>query len=248
MIKEALEFLTKLQTPKNPLTVEIHGEPYGVKVDGTVGDYIKIPRTTVIASRLEVVTLSALVAAYKAGIDSLDGALVAVHVVDPFEVEVIDINADAFGDRHSYIRASHETETPFPFDTFLKPEEFLIKFRASFFFNDEATKVQQLCSTLEVGTTVNVADDGISQQVTAVSGTITKAAIKLPAEGIPLIPWRTFRDANPVESKFLLRMKGVKDSLPMIALFEIDEKWKLDTVGAIRDYLAENLPDATIIA
>jgi len=40
----------------------------------------------------------------------------------------------------------------------------------------------------------------------------------------------------------------VKDALPQIALFEIDAKWQLDTMGSIRSYLAGELPDATIIA
>jgi len=57
-----------------------------------------------------------------------------------------------------------------------------------------------------------------------------------------------FREVHPVTSKFLLRMKGVKDQLPQIALFEIDAKWKLYTVEAIRRYLHHELPDAKVIA
>jgi hypothetical protein len=98
------------------------------------------------------------------------------------------------------------------------------------------------------GNAVAINDDGISQEVVVKSGTLTKAGIVLPSDGVPLIPWRTFRDANPVISRFLLRMKGVKDGLPLIAIFEIDAKWKLDTVSSIRSYLAGQLPDATIIA
>jgi hypothetical protein len=93
-----------------------------------------------------------------------------------------------------------------------------------------------------------VADDGVSQKVTASAGTVTKSQITLPADGISLVPWRTFRDVNPVESKFLLRMKAAKDALPTVALFSIDEKWKLDTVQAIAKYLGDALPDARILA
>jgi hypothetical protein len=77
---------------------------------------------------------------------------------------------------------------------------------------------------------------------------VTRSTVQLPAEGIPLIPWRTFRDASPVESKFLLRMKGVKDALPHIALYEIDAKWQLDTVNSIGKYLAAALPEIPLIA
>jgi hypothetical protein len=52
----------------------------------------------------------------------------------------------------------------------------------------------------------------------------------------------------PVESKFLLRMKAVKDSLPHIAIFEIDGKWKLDTITSISTYIADQVPGSLIIA
>ena len=79
-------------------------------------------------------------------------------------------------------------------------------------------------------------------------GAMTEASTTLPSDGVDLIPVRTFRDANPVQQKFLLRMKGVKDGLPKIALFEIDPMWKLYAVASIRKYLEEQLPGATIIA
>jgi hypothetical protein len=245
VIQEALAYLTKLQTPKNPITIDLRGEPYAVKPDGTLGDYIRKPDTSVSYPTLRVTTLSALVAAYNAMIDP---KAVAVHVMAPVLVEIIDIKPDDFGNRREYVSALHNAETDFQFNNFYLPEEFIIKFRASFLFNDEAVKVQQLCSTLEAGSTVSVADDGISQTVVISTGTINKTPVTLPAEGVPLIPWRTFRDAAPVESKFLLRMKTAKEGLPRIALFEIDEKWKLDTIGSIRDYLKGQLPEATIIA
>lgn len=247
VIKEALDYLAKLQTPKNPISVEVHGEPYAVKPDGTIGEHIRKPDATRHPDSLTVRTLSALVAAYTAAIDGLDPATVAVHIVDPFQVEVIDIDSDDFGYRHTYIEANHTPDARFPFNQYVEPETFLIQFRASFYFNDDAVKVQKLCSSLESGSTVSVADDGMSQTVVITTGTINKAPVTLPAEGVPLIPWRTFRDAAPVESKFLLRMKTAKDSLPKIALFEIDDKWKLDTVASIHTYLTEKLPQAIII-
>jgi hypothetical protein len=244
VIKEALDYLAKLQTPKNPITVEVHGHPHAVKVDGTIGEPINKPDTSVEYPTLHVSTLAALVAAYKA----IKPDTAAIHVSNTQTVLVIAIAPDEFGNRREYISAVHAAETPFPFNIFLDTEEFLIKFRSSFFFNDDAVKVQQLCSSVESGSSVSVADDGISQAVVISTGTINKAPVTLPAEGVPLIPWRTFRDAAPVESKFLLRMKTAKDAKPSIALFEIDQKWKLDTVQSIKKFLVEQLPDAAVIA
>lgn len=45
----------------------------------------------------------------------------------------------------------------------------------------------------------------------------------------------------------MLRLKGSKDSVPQVALFEIDAKWELDTVASIAAYLREALPNATIL-
>jgi hypothetical protein len=247
VIKEALEFLAKIQTPKNPVTYDVHGAPYSIRPDGTIGDFIREPDTSVHYPALELKTLSALIAVVLAPLDNLVLEDVAVHIVDPWTVEIISRAVNEFGYRHVYARALHKPETDFKFANYYLPEDFLIKFRASFYFNEEATKVQKLCSSLEAGSTVSVSDDGMSQTVVATAGTINKAAVTLPAEGIPLVPWRTFREAAPVESKFLLRMKTAKDSLPHIALFDIDEKWKIDTVQAIAEYLRAELPEAAII-
>lgn len=247
MLQELVEYLSKLQTPRPPQATVVDGISYRVNADGTLGAAIATPDLRPARPTLAVSTLSGFVDAYKAKIDKL-GDHVAVHVADFLTVQLIDLDADEFGKRHVYVTAKHSEPLAFTFDKFHEIEDFLIKFRASFYFNEEAVKVVQLCSTVGAGSAVTVADDGISQEVVAKSGTVTKVPITLPADGVPLIPWRTFRDANPVESKFLLRMKGVKDGLPQIALFEIDAKWKLDTVGSIRSYLAGELPDATILA
>lgn len=247
MIAEALKFLATIQTPKDPLTVELHGQPFAVQANGTVGDAIKPVDLSWPKPVLNVSTLSGLVQAYKAKAGKL-GERVALHVVNHLRVDLIDLDQDEYGKRRLYATASHAPDTSFKFGEFMDPEKFLLSFRAGFFYNDEAVKIQQLCSTVASGSAVAVADDGISQEVTTKSGTLTKANVTLPAEGVPLIPWRTFRDASPVVSRFLLRMRGVKDGLPQVALFEIDAKWQLDTVGSIRSYLAGELADATIIA
>ncbi|HEV2133766.1 MAG TPA: hypothetical protein VGR47_05840 [Terracidiphilus sp.] len=247
MIQQALEFLAKLQTPRNPVTVEVAGTHYAVKSDGTLGDAVRPVNLAWPRAPLELSTLSGLVEAFRVKAGGLRDR-VALQIASHLEVRVVDLDLDERGQRRVYAAARHAPDTRFRFDTFMDPEEFLLAFRASFYFNGEAVKVQQLCSTVGAGNAVTVADDGISQEVVVKSGTVTKVPVTLPSDGVPLIPWRTFRDANPVESRFLLRMHGVKDGLPQIALFEIDAKWKLDTIGSIRNYLASELPDATIIA
>lgn len=235
---DAIEYLFTRLKDKRAVTHKVDGQEYAVTEEGTLGAPIRTLPPQFIAPTLEVSTLSGFVAAIKAGIDGFPTADAAIHVVDHLNVNLVSAKSDTFGHRHVWVHAKHPADTAFVFGHFYKPEAFLIAFRSSFFFNEEAVKVQQVCSTVGSGEAVLVADDGISQEVTIKSGTVTKTSFALPSDGIPLIPWRTFRDANPVQSRFLLRMKGVKDSLPEIALFEIDAKWKLDTVGSIASYLA----------
>jgi len=247
VIAEALKFLAGIQTPKNEVTVTVDGQPYAVRSDNTLGNAILPVDTTPERPTLHVSTLSGLVAAYKAKIDKLEDR-VGIVINDPFSVTLRDLDSDEFGNIQEYVVATHLEEKPFPFGRYLDTEDFILAMRAGFVYTENAVKIQTLCSTLCAGSGVAISDDGISQQVQTTTGTITKSSVQLPADGIPLVPHRTFRDANPVEAKFLLRMKGVKDSVPQVALFEIDPMWKLYTVASIRKYLEEQLPGAVIIS
>jgi hypothetical protein len=247
MMKDFLEYLFGRLKAEQPVVKEVAGQPYAVKVDGTLGEPIRELAPQWTAPTLVLGSLSGLIEAYKAKVDKLDDR-VALHIASYKAVCLISLDADRFGERHLWAGAQYQKETPFVFDHFYSIEEFLIAFRASFFFNEQAEMVCRVASTVSHESSVSVADDGVSQAITVKDGAVTRTAVELPAEGIPLIPWRTFREANPVESKFLLRMRPVKDSLPQIALFEIDAKWEVETIASIAKYLREQLPDATIIA
>lgn len=247
-MKEVLEYLFGRLKAERPVTEEVKGQPYAVQANGTLGEPVRALAPQWRNPTLNVATLQSLADACTGGLDGLDAGKVAFHISSYREVRIISLAADEFGYRHVWAQAKHNAETPFGFGTYYEPEEFLIKFRSSFFFNDEAVKVQQLCSSVGSGDAVLVTDDGISQSVEVKSGTVTRSSVALPADGVQLIPWRTFRDVHPVQSRFLLRMKAVKDALPKIALFEIDAKWELDTIASIRHWIEKNVAGAKVIA
>jgi hypothetical protein len=246
-LKAVSEYLFGRLKDVRPVTVNVGSQDYAVRADGTLGDAVRALAPQWNKPTFNVQTLSALAALYAAEVDDFPGTC-ALHVADYLTVELVSVKADEFGHRHVFAQAKHQQETPFLFNEYMPAEKFLIALRTSFLFNDNAVKVQQLCSNLDSGMTVNVADDGVSQSLEVKAGTSSKSGVVIPAEGIALIPWRTFRDAAPVESKFLLRLKGVKDGLPLVALFDIDQKWKLDTTNSIADWLRKNVPAATVIA
>lgn len=245
-MKEVLEYLFARLRAERPVTHKVEGVTYAVTNAGTLGEPVLALEPQWDKPTMEVATLNALANLSALKVDGLD-ARAAFWVKDYRTVQLVALDADDYGRRHVWGEAKHTAETPFCFGNYYTPEDFLIKFRASFLFTDDAVKVQQLCSTVGSGEAVLVADDGISQEVTIKAGTVTRSSISLPAEGVALVPWRTFREVNPVESRFLLRMKAVKDSLPAIALFEIDAKWRLDTLGAVAGWLLENAPGVPVI-
>lgn len=246
---EWLDYLFQRLKDKHAVTTEVDGQSYSIKADGTLGAPVLELGPQWIKPTLEVGSLGALVALYQAGLDDFEDDA-ALHVVNYRVVRLVRLKADEYGCRHVYAVATYQEETPFKFAQFQAPDKFLIDFRSSFYWNEEAVKVATLLSHLESGSSVTVADDGLSQKVeiTQQTKSVTKIPVTLPADGVPLIPWRTFREAAPVESRFLLRLQAVKDSLPNAALFDIDQKWKLDTVASVAAWLAEKLPEATIVA
>lgn len=247
-VKEALDYIFGRLKDKRPVTETVGEVTYAVRADGTLGEPVRELAPQWTKPTLELHSLSGLVAALLKGFDGLEPEKVLVHVVDPWAVKVSSAEADRYGRRHLWALALYKQDVSFAFGNYYKPDDFLIAFRSSFLYNDDAVKVQQVCSTVGSGEAVLVADDGVSQEITVKSGTVTRSAINLPADGIPLVPWRTFRDAAPVMSKFLLRMKGAKEGLPTIALHEIDAQWKRETVNSVAHYLTDALPGFTIIS
>ncbi len=244
---DVVEYLFGRLKAEKPVTVSVGEQPYAVKADGTLGEPIRRLSPQFTKPTFKVGTLSALAAAVKAKVDDFPGE-VALHVVDYRTVQLVSVRADDFGRRHVFVEAKHEAECPFSFNTHMAAEKFQIDLRTSFLLNEEALKVLKVVSNLESGQVISVADDGLSQQIEIKTGTVSKMPITLPADGIPLVPWRTFRDAAPVESKFLLRLKQAKDDLPLVVLYEIDQKWKLDTVNSIAKWLEKHVTDVKLIA
>jgi len=248
-MQEWLTYLFNRLKAERPVTLDVDGQPYAVRADGTLGDPVRDLAPQWTKPTFAVGSLGALAELHRAGLDDFEED-VALHVVDYRTVKLVRLKADEYGRRHVYASACYGEETPFRFNQFLPPDKFLIDFRASFYWNEEAVKVATVLSHLESAHSVTVADDGLSQKIEIAQETraLNKIPVVLPAEGVPLIPWRTFREAAPVESRFLLRLQSVKDGAPHAALFDIDQKWKLDTVASVAAWLREALPAARVVA
>jgi hypothetical protein len=140
----------------------------------------------------------------------------------------------------------------FPFGQFMSQEEFAIRFRSSFvqIKGDDTEYVLRYASKLSGGTTVDLEDDGITQNVgvkAGVSGTLVKKEDMKPI--VKLSPFRTFREIEQPESEFLFRARIGGDNVPALALFEADGGgWRNKAMTDIATYISDMCADIQVIA
>jgi hypothetical protein len=102
-------------------------------------------------------------------------------------------------------------------------------------------RLRQFCASVRSTEEIGVADDSVSQQVSAKSG----IAAVLPTPVVnpwSLAPWRTFSEVAQPESPYILRF--FKGEEPRAGLFETgDARWQVEAVQAIGAKLRELLGD-----
>jgi hypothetical protein len=213
----------------------------------TLGEILKPPAK----DELKVSTLTGFIDAFNSGIlpaGWADKNQLIVHVEDYLTVALKAAACDSYGDRETLLVAKHKPIDAFVFDQFYSdPAKFIIGLQVAFLQTQELLQLIKIASNLKAGNTVHVEDDGFSQTVTLKAGEVSTAEVKIPPR-ITLVPLRTFPEAPPAESQFLIRFKQTPDQTPGIALFNVDgTKWQGDTMRAIKIYLEKNLPKGTPI-
>lgn len=149
-----------------------------------------------------------------------------------------------FKQRPIYARASIE-KCPFNFSDYMSIEQFIISLQTMFWPSPERDTLIKLVSNLKAETQIQVADDGISQEVTAKTGIAKVEQVKLPSPTV-LHPIRTFLEVAQPESPFIFRMRKVNEMNMQCALFEADGgAWKIEAMKNIQNFLRP-LVDAKI--
>ena len=247
MLTELQQYLLGLLKPKNPITHEVHDQPYKVCVDGTLGAAVlDVPPLE--SALFSVETLAGFVDAFRADIDKFSGLRPGIHVLNHRTVSLVALDGDRFGRRHEWLRATCQEAQPFVFGEYQAPEKFLITLQQGFLPTEEVVSLQRLASSLTTENSVSTSDDGMSQKVTVSGGSVSRSLVTLPTR-IPLAPYRSFRELTPCITNFMVRMKGEPGKLPSIALIELDAgKWRLDTIQSIVQWLRAELTDAVILS
>ena len=125
-------------------------------------------------------------------------------------------------------------------------ETFTINLQTCFTPDGDRDKLVQLAGTVRADQGVTVADDGMTQQVTARSGISLVQQVPVP-NPVELVPFRTFTEIEQPASPFVFRMRRDGDAI-MAALFAADaDMWKREAILNIRDYFGSELPEDIII-
>ena len=121
-------------------------------------------------------------------------------------------------------------------------ETFTINLQTYFAPDGDRDELVQLAGTVRADQGVTVADDGMTQQVTARSGISLIQQVSVP-NPVELVPFRTFTEVEQPASPFVFRMRRDGDTI-MAALFAADaDMWKREAILNIRDYFGSELPE-----
>jgi hypothetical protein len=198
-------------------------------------------------AKLQVATLTGFVDAIGAGIaGTMEGRV--VHVEDYLTVALKSALCDVYGARDTFLTAEYAPPGDFAFSQYLPGEQFLIGLSTCFLRidGDDTDYVVKLASNMKAGDTVHSTDDGVNQSIALKVGQVetVEHAVK---NRIKLTPIRTFYEAAPVETEFLLRFKPA-GGLPLVALFPLGgTRWQGESMLSIKKYLGDNLPVGTVI-
>lgn len=200
---------------------------------------------------IQVQTLAGFCDLYKLR-DSSEAPSV-VLIQDFSTVWLMAKGVDEWRRRAQFVKAQLPSDSPkFRFGQWLDPEDFVIGLMTLFedadYQHGDHHKVVRLVSNL-AAEAVNISnDDGFSQQVVTKQGMVTKNEEKVSPR-VTLSPFRTFREIAQPPSEFVLRLRSRTGQQPVCGLFEADGgEWKNDAINKIKDYFAQHLEGADIVA
>lgn len=199
-----------------------------------------------------VATLTGFVDFVERNIDDLDLINSYIAVIDsPQDVSLCSTLLEQRREREHLLTASLDSDMEaFPFGTFMRQEDFIIKLHSLFEKkeDDDFDYVALMVSKTVQADTADTEDDGITQHVTVKRG--VSGALKEKGEIKPIVrlsPYRTFREIVQPESLFLLRIKTSDNGTVQAALFEADGgAWRNEARLRIAAYLKEHIKVSVI--
>jgi hypothetical protein len=192
-----------------------------------------------------VTTLGAVAEYVKAGI--LEGDLPEdyklVHIASPSHVNIM---APLVGDyRQNFIYLASRPLLPgVIFGQYVDLEFFMIQLQSMFAHTPDRDVLLKFLGSVKMENSVQMADDGVGQSVTAKTGVIRMEEVQVNNPWV-LAPFRTFPEITQPTSPFILRL----DKQCRAALFEADGgAWRVQAISDIRAWLETAGVKLTILA
>lgn len=233
MIKEAINRILELSP--NVVRELLPGMQYS---DRALHDVR--PHTPILQTHISLCTLTGVIDWLCSGDAENARQGCVIHIEDYDHVRVFSTPDEYYRSRHAYIAAACP-KNHFAFGDWHSIESFIIEASSKFVMTPELQNVIKTISNIKSEEVIHVEDDGISQAVTS-SAKLRRFEIVQISPFVNLQPFRTFREIEQPESRFLMRMRQQKDALPKIALFEADNgEWKLEAMRRIKQFISDGL-------
>lgn len=194
-------------------------------------------------AKVNVITLSALVKLYETDFEGIKAEQSVFHVTGETGVAVYANDSNPYAQRTAYATASFADVKAFQFGSWLDQETFIIGLQAHVKDSEDRKYLLELTSKISINDQLEVTDNGISQDVTAKSGSVLKQVLSVKPR-VTLSPFRTFREIEQPASEFVFRVRKGARGTPELALFEADGgAWKLTAMASIAAYLQNAIAD-----
>ena len=236
MIAAAID---KIVSMAKPIIIDVDGEKYSTE------HIMRVP-AELRAEPLEVATLTSLVQYILDFPENMKKIPAFVHVISHKRVELLTA---LDSDRKRECLMIVKSETPdIPFGRYLENENMIIAIQ-SMFKDDPTTDketILRFTGTVTSGSIKEYGDDGVTQKATIKQGVASKTEAIVPSPCL-LRPYRTFAEVEQPASKFIFRMRELREDVIESALFEADGgAWKNEARENIRNYLEEKLKGTNI--
>lgn len=172
-----------------------------------------------------------------------------LHIVDPFTVNLVGRLQPANDNQRFCFAKAKATPIGFQFGQYMNLEEMVLGLQCGFQQSDERDNLITMLGNVASQHIREHNDDGMSQSIQIKSGLCLKSEVKV-TNPVELIPYRTFRECDQVESPFIVRFKARGENQPMVMIKDAaGEYWQLDAMLNIRVWLeATNITLPTILS
>jgi hypothetical protein len=187
-----------------------------------------------------------------ASAQGLAGEELFFHAESPKSVTLCGrLQPSNFNNRFCYA-AAKLNHIPFQFSTISLPrwldlEMLVISLQSLFEETENREKIISMLGNLASENVTDQKDDGFQQKIQVKLGISQKSEVKLE-NPVTLKPYRTFRELDQPEGRYILRLDNKQQGGIHCALFEADgDLWKIEAMLSIKNFL-HNETSITAIA